>query len=644
MSSFLTFGIENFKIRVLVIFIFIIILVVYNLSIFILKKERKHRLLLILNIALFVLFFFFFFVTLFLRPFSHLETLPEGGYLTEAHQPFEISFNIPINPKNVSFNLSPEVKGDWVFEDVLPFFSGGYKDRAIFIPKESFYPETKIVVYIVGLKRLFPGGEKHEQSIEFFSPNLPNIKETYPKNSQDNVSIKDPFEIIFDKPNGEFVKWFYEINPPVDFDADKSDKNKHKLIFSKPLIQGSEYSLSISRAGRSYRVDDFSDIEKGDLELIQTNVFKTVAVPSIKSYEPKGEGARADSPIKIVFDEDMNHASVEEKFYLSPTTAGKINWEDEKTFIFSPDQEFKKGTDYTIKFLSEMENKYGGKTDQDIEINFSTVGIVRVLSVYPKDASYSLDPNLSNAAIEFDQEVDHASAQNSFSIYPNILGSFSWEGNKMVFSFNHSLDYSTKYSIKLKKGIKTVYGLDSNEDYNYSFTTKNKLFSLVIPMYYQSELFTCNIAATRMALAYRGVNLSENSIKAAVGEGGDPNINWVRSYGVHWDPIYNFISKYRSVSLKTNWNVTDLLKEVQAGNPVITWGYNQLGSSGSFVLNSGAAGYHGMHSLVVKGFAGNVENPTSIIVNDPWRGPRTISISSFKSLWAYLGNTALVVY
>lgn len=644
MDSILSFGITDFKMRIALLFIGIIVLIAFNVLVFLFKKERYSRLLVWLNVAAGILVLFFFFVTLFLRPFARLETATKAGYLTQAHQPIELSFTAPINPEEVVLHMSPEIKGQWVFQNALPFFSKQYKDKAVFIPEESFYPDTKIVVYMVGLKRLFPGGEKHEQSIDLFSPSLPDITETYPVQDQKNVSIKDPFEITFDKPSGEFVSWVYEISPPIDFVVDKTDALKHKLVFSKSLLQDREYSLSISRAGRSYRVADFSDVEKGDVELVQKIVFKTVAAPFIKLYDQQGNGAQADKPIKIVFSEAMNPTSVAEKFALSPATVGKINWEDENTFVFVPDEEFKKGTDYTIKFLSGMENKYGGKTDHDIELAFSTAGAVKVLSASPKNGAYGQSVDLSKIVLEFDQEVDHTSAQNAFSVSPSISGSFSWDGNKMIFAISRALDSSTKYTIKLKKGIKTVYGLDSDKDYSYSFSTKDKIFSLDIPMYYQSETFTCNIAATRMVLASKGTVLSEGSIKAAVGEGGDPNVNWVQGYGVHWGPISNFISKYRSVSLKRNWNIVDMVKEVQNGNPVIIWGYNQLSSSGVIKLDSGATGYNGMHSVVVKGFVGNVENPTSIIVNDPWRGPRTISVSSFKSLWNYIGNTALVIY
>lgn len=644
MDTILSFGIEDFKVRILIICIGVIILAVSNFVIFILKKQEYYRLLVVLNALVIIFVLLLSAVTLFSRPFSWLENAPAGGYLKEAHQPIEISFSVPINPDNVSLHISPEVEGEWVFQSALPFFSGRYANKATFIPKESFYPETKIVVYAVGLKRLFPGGTIHEQSMELFSPRLPAVIEVRPKNGQEHVSTQEPFEIVFDAPSGKFVNWAYEVSPSVDFIVDTSDAFKHRLIFSKPLLQDREYTLSIFRAGRSYRVDDFSDVEKGDVELVEKTIFKTVSSPFVELFDQQGNGARADGPVKIVFSEAMNQASVAEKFSLSPATVGRINWEDEKTFVFVPDQEFKKGGEYTIKFLSGMENKYGGKTNEDIEMLFSVVGTVKVLSISPKNASYGLAVDLAKVVIEFDQEVDRASAQNSFSISPNIAGSFSWEGNTMTFSFGRALDYSTKYNVQLKKGIKTVYGLDSDTNYNYSFTTKNKIFSLDVPMFYQSETFTCNIAATRMALAYKGTNFSEGSIKTAVGEGGDPNTHWVQGYGVHWGPISSFISSYRTVSLKRNWNISDLVKEVEKGNPVIIWGYNQLSSSGVFTLKSGATGYNGMHSLVVKGFVGNVENPTSIIVNDPWRGPRTISVSSFKSLWSYIGNTALVVY
>ena len=148
-----------------------------------------------------------------------------------------------------------------------------------------------------------------------------------------------------------------------------------------------------------------------------------------------------------------------------------------------------------------------------------------------------------------------------------------------------------------------------------------------------------------MALAYRGVILSENAIQSAVGTGTDPNANWVPGYGVHIDPIANYISKYRNVSVKHNWNVTDMLKEVTNGNPVMIWEYNRYSQPyGSFTFSNGVTGYTGMHSEIVRGYIGDINNPTHILTNDPWRGRLTYDIATFNSVWSYLNNTALVVY
>ena len=56
-----------------------------------------------------------------------------------------------------------------------------------FHPAQSFYPEEKIVIYFVGLTRLFPGGEEHEQSLEFFGPKIPQITSISPENGEEHV-------------------------------------------------------------------------------------------------------------------------------------------------------------------------------------------------------------------------------------------------------------------------------------------------------------------------------------------------------------------------------------------------------------------------------------------------------------------------
>jgi uncharacterized protein YvpB len=165
-----------------------------------------------------------------------------------------------------------------------------------------------------------------------------------------------------------------------------------------------------------------------------------------------------------------------------------------------------------------------------------------------------------------------------------------------------------------------------------------------LPWYGQQETFTCNIAATRMALAYYGIYRSESQIKASIGTGLDPNANWVAGYGVHSVPIASYISNYRSVDRRSGMTLKDLTTAVDNGDPVIAWVYNRHSTPyGSFTLEGGYTGYKGMHSEVVRGYIGDPNNPTHILVNDPWRGRLTYSASGWLSIWSYLGYTGVIV-
>jgi uncharacterized protein YvpB len=92
-----------------------------------------------------------------------------------------------------------------------------------------------------------------------------------------------------------------------------------------------------------------------------------------------------------------------------------------------------------------------------------------------------------------------------------------------------------------------------------------------------------------------------------------------------------------------------MLREVRNGNPVVIWAINGYGYSGTEFYWKTPGGttiraVSGMHSYVVVGYKGSVDNPTSIILNDPNRGRWTISTAYFNSLWGYFNNTGIVVY
>jgi uncharacterized protein YvpB len=221
----------------------------------------------------------------------------------------------------------------------------------------------------------------------------------------------------------------------------------------------------------------------------------------------------------------------------------------------------------------------------------------------------------------------------------------------MTFYPDKLLSFGTEYQIRLKAGIKSVNGSDSASEYGFSFTTAPEEFSIKMPYYRQETAFTCNIAAARMLLAFRGINISENGLKTEIGTSGsrgngNPHLGYTAEYGTYWEPVAKTVSKYRPYRLFENWTLSELLREIVKGNPVMIWGQNGWSDPHeiSWTNPDGTRIYaiNGMHSYVVRGFVGTQADPTEILVNDPWRGITSISTAEFIRRWNYF-KTALVL-
>lgn len=605
--------------------------------------KKYHILLAIFDILLLVLMWGIFTLTYFVKPEIINSTPGQFGYMTSGEQQIVIEFNAPVDQDTVTFNLSPDVDGTWDWEGIWD--SETYKRKAVFTPKESIYPGAVVVVYVTGIRLPWDDGKLHEQPVEFSGPKVPEIYQTIPSSDAVDVAVNKPIYIEYDAPLGKYVELKYEILPEVKFNVELSGDYVHKLVLEEELKQDTEYNLKIYQNLRSYVVADNKDIERSDTETIVDMKFKTVTTPYLKTQSPKGIAARADSEIIAVFDQEMNMDEVEESFSIDPVVEGRIEWRDDVTFVFIPDEDLEKGQTYTVKFNKGLTSGSTGVTQEDIIFSFGVAGKVAVSAFTPTSGTTGLEPNGVVISVQFNQPVDKESAQAHFSLSPSVAGTFSWDGDVMSYTIPTALAFATNYTATVSAGVKTVHGLDSDQAFSTVFATRANVFRITgIPYHRQQEGFTCNISATIMVLGLHGINQTENQVRNGIGFSDDPNVGWVSGYGVHIAPVANYISQYREVEQHTGWNRTEMLQKVQQGYPVILFWYNRYSTPrGAYTLPSGATAYMGMHSEIVTGFAGTPQNPTAIYTTDPWRGYNTYTPALFDSTWSYLNNTGLVV-
>ena len=180
----------------------------------------------------------------------------------------------------------------------------------------------------------------------------------------------------------------------------------------------------------------------------------------------------------------------------------------------------------------------------------------------------------------------------------------------------------------------------------------------------QDRALSCEVAALKMALAYKGVSVSEDTLMTYVGYDatprgkstwGNPNQGFVGNingrqnttgYGAHWYPVRRAARKYRPADVYSWMTVTDLTREINRGNTIIVWGtQNTKARYAPWRTPSGILikAWIGEHTRVVVGYRGSAKNPTEFILMDPSRGRITWTTQQLKDNWARFINSGVVV-
>ncbi|HEC65966.1 MAG TPA: hypothetical protein ENI23_11795, partial [bacterium] len=360
-------------------------------------------------------------------------------------KPIEITFDVPINPDRLTPNISPDIKGEWVYQESFSFLPLTRKIK--FYPEQSIFPDTPVLVYVAGIANHLDTTNPWESLIEFDSPTLPEVILTAPKNNAENIGVEPEIDIILSSDDGEFMDWNIQFEPEVKFQLERQFGNKLVIRPIEKLSQDTKYSVKVTQVPVSYSVRTGEVIERKAGNIISDSSFTTIPAPSVEAFEPKGTGVLAATDIRVTFDNEVIKEEVEANFSITPEVDGVIVWEDDKTFIFIPSSPLPKETSFTVKFAQGFHNQLGGIVEQDLVFDFETIGEIKA-AISPAPGSSRIK-RTSNITITFDQEVDHATAQAKVSIAPSVAGVFSWSGNTLTFNPTEDLSWGQSYTISV---------------------------------------------------------------------------------------------------------------------------------------------------------------------------------------------------
>ena len=572
----------------------------------------------------------------------------------------QIDFEWPV-ARELEVSISPDVYGEVLYSNMV--LDDRLAKTVTFKPELTWLPGTTYEITISNVKSALPSYKKAEEyKLSFITEDLPSVIEVAAK--QDGEIRPDNTWVVYlTNANDNLANFDFIFEPSVEAEIILSDDKKSYTITPLSLLsQGQEYSLDVSsKIIRNYFGTDEIAFQS-EAESVHQETWQVRPAPGIESFAPQGDQVVATDTMSIIFDENIDFDSFKENVNIEPELVGTWQTNDFKTITYNKSS-IVKDTTYTVTVAAGMKTYEGGFLEEDAIYNFTTLGPVRLSSSSPVTNSQGISID-SAIRFSFDQTIDHVSTEAKFSITPEVAGSFSWDGDTMIFDPTDSLSFSTTYTAKIEAGVISVSGFNSEEELSTSFSTELSVTKLAVQYNRQDRNLSCEVATLVMALSYYGVNVPEQPLIDAIGldgtlhkEGGvwgNPHIAFVgdidgrqisTGYGVYWEPIARAGNAYRPSTAFSGWNITQVTEEIKKGHPVIVWGTAGSGARVDWKTSDGdnVVAIMGEHTFVAIGFVGPSNNPTKMILLDPLSGERYFTRSSFEWMWGLLGNSGVVV-
>jgi len=288
-----------------------------------------------------------------------------------------------------------------------------------------------------------------------------------------------------------------------------------KMIFSPftPLETNTDYTINLTA--------DAHDTDGLSMDEVFNRSFSTRAGnirPVLISNYPEmySEVTDARAEIKLEFSVPIPVKTLYENVSFTPSMTGIWHLENEgKLAVFTPLEPWSQQTRYEIKYSTSLTDKNGMNIGNDFLCIFTTKSdieipyLVNAKQITNKNELILLSPNkgytsVTESPVEnhdwekddklmlvFSKPVDSITVKNYISVDdgPNlIMETSAGFKTEFIFKFDIAPAYESRFTIKIKPGIKDAAGNESKEEYSFRIFANGKfskpptLVGIRIPM------------------------------------------------------------------------------------------------------------------------------------------------------------------
>ncbi len=223
--------------------------------------------------------------------------------------------------------------------------------------------------------------------------------------------------------------------------------------------------------------------------VVVTSMPETILAPMvIQRYPQRGQKHAAHDVVELTFDQSMNRDSIEDAFEMlhasdEPTTIdGEINWVDDRTMHFKPEQPLARASTYDVILTQHATTNTGMPLRQPYTFRFETIGFLEVSQVIPAPDTTEIETD-STITVMFNRPVVPLTTLNKMEDLPHPLvfepeteGTGEWLNTSIyIFTPSQPLAGGTNYTVKVMTNgdtpLQAIDGAILQDDFTWQFST-----------------------------------------------------------------------------------------------------------------------------------------------------------------------------
>ncbi|MGM9801285.1 MAG: Ig-like domain-containing protein [Candidatus Limisoma sp.] len=273
-------------------------------------------------------------------------------------------------------------------------------------------------------------------------------------------------------------------------------------VFIFKSVTPGNYALRVSHSDyRAYQTD--VTVAANTVTYINPEVTRIRnTAPQVEEYSPVyaegDEPVSCVTPIRIKFNWDMDVASTEKAFSITPAVEGTISWEDSQyVLVFTPKRVYDINTVYTVKIDKSAKHPEGMSMTDDFSFSFTTADDNEfiILEGYPSNDArvHYASPYLefrfdSHPNTSFIQEeitiTDEAGTVLPYSARTKKTSTLNDEFGYFQMKLSSNLEPGKTYKVNVADNVRDYNNIPIAKGYSYKFTavdasTEGAPFTLV---------------------------------------------------------------------------------------------------------------------------------------------------------------------